>query len=62
MKMMWGVFSNSHQVIEEFDYPKKKDAEELAAKLTADKKQGHPFFLQPIKKPMEKEKEKEKEK
>jgi hypothetical protein len=62
MKIMWGVFSNSHQVIEEFDYPKRKDAEELAAKLTADKKQGHPFFLQPIKKPMEKEKEKEKEK
>jgi hypothetical protein len=62
MKIMWGVFSNSHQVIEEFDYPKKKDAEELAAKLTTDKKQGHPFFLQPIKKPMEKEKEKEKEK
>jgi hypothetical protein len=60
MKIVWGVFSNSHQVIEEFDYPHKKDAEELAAKLTADKKSGHPFFLQPIKKPMEKEKEKEK--
>jgi cobalamin biosynthesis protein CobT len=58
MRVMWGVFSNSHQVIEEFDYPHKKDAEELAAKLTADKKSGHPFFLQPIKKPMDKEKEK----
>jgi len=56
MKVVWGVFSNSHQMVEEFEYPKKKDAEELAAKLTADKKSGHPFFLQPVKKPMEKEK------
>jgi hypothetical protein len=62
MKAMWGVFSNSHQLIEEFEYPKRKDAEEMAAKLTADKKSGHPFFLQPIKKPMEKEEKKEKEK
>jgi hypothetical protein len=60
MKVVWGVFSNSHQMVEEFDYPHKKDAEELAAKLTTDKKSGHPFFLQPVKKPMEKEKEKEK--
>jgi len=56
MKVVWGVFSNSHQMVEEFDYSKRKDAEELAAKLTADKKSGHPFFLQPVKKPMEKEK------
>jgi cobalamin biosynthesis protein CobT len=62
MKAMWGVYSNSHQLVEEFEYPKRKDAEELAAKLTADKKSGHPFFLQPIKKPMEKEEKKEKEK
>jgi len=56
MKVVWGVFSHSHQMVEEFDYPQRKDAEELAAKLTADKKSGHPFFLQPVKKPMEKEK------
>ena len=56
MKVVWGVFSNSHQMVGEFEYPKRKDAEELAAKLTADKKSGHPFFLQPVKKPMEKEK------
>jgi hypothetical protein len=54
MKVVWSVFNNSHQVIEEFDYPHKKEAEELVAKLTADKKSGHPFFLQPVKKPMEK--------
>jgi hypothetical protein len=62
MRQVWAVYSNSHQVIEEFDYPQKKAAEELVAKLTNDKKPGHPFFLQPLKKPMEKEKEKEKEK
>ena len=54
MKVVWGVFSNSHQLVEEFDYPKKKDAEELVAKLTTDKKSGHPFFLQPVKKPLDK--------
>jgi hypothetical protein len=58
MRVVWGVFNNSHQVVQEFDYPNKSDAEELAAKLTADKKSGHPFFLQPVKKPIEKEKEK----
>jgi cobalamin biosynthesis protein CobT len=54
MKVVWGVFSNSHQLVEEFDYPRRKDAEELVAKLTTDKKSGHPFFLQPVKKPMDK--------
>jgi cobalamin biosynthesis protein CobT len=54
MKVVWGVFSNSHQLVEEFDYPRRRDAEELVAKLTADKKSGHPFFLQPVKKPMDK--------
>src|SRR5438874_1472699 len=51
MKVVWGVYSNSHQLVQEFEYPRKKDAEELAAKLTTDKKSGHPFFLQPVKKP-----------
>ena len=58
MRQVWAVYSNSHQVIEEFDYPQKKAAEELVAKLTNDKKPGHPFFLQPLKKPMEMVKEK----
>ncbi len=53
MKVVWGVFNNSHQMIEEFEYPRKKEAEELAAKLSTDKKSGHPFFLQPVKKPLE---------
>jgi hypothetical protein len=53
MKVVWGVFNNSHQVVEEFDYPRKREAEEMVARLTADKKSGHPFFLQPVKKPLE---------
>jgi hypothetical protein len=58
MRVVWGVFNNSHQMVQEFEYPNRADAEEHAAKLTADKKSGHPFFLQPVKKPIEKEKEK----
>ncbi len=57
MRVVWGVFNNSHQMVQEFEYPQKAAAEEVAAKLTADKKSGHPFFLQPVKKPIEKEKE-----
>jgi hypothetical protein len=58
MRVVWGVFNNSHQMVQEFEYPNRSQAEEVAAKLTADKKSGHPFFLQPVKKPIEKEKEK----
>lgn len=61
MRMVWGVFNNSHQMVQEFEYPNKSDAEEAVAKLTTDKKSGHPFFLQPVKKPIEKE-EKDEEK
>jgi hypothetical protein len=58
MRVLWGVFNNSHQMVQEFEYPHKAQAEEVAAKLTGDKKSGHPFFIQPVKKPIEKEKEK----
>jgi len=61
MKVVWGVFNNSNQRVATFDYPKRKDADDLASKLTSDKKATH--FVQPVKEPMEeKEKEKEKEK
>jgi hypothetical protein len=59
MKVVWGVFNNSNQRVATFDYPKRKDADDLASKLTSDKKATH--FVQPVKEPME-EKEKEKEK
>ncbi|MFN4260489.1 MAG: hypothetical protein ACK4RK_14440 [Gemmataceae bacterium] len=55
MKVVWGVFNNSNQRVATFDYPKKHEAEELAAKLTVDKKNIH--FIQPVKEPMEEKKE-----
>lgn len=55
MKIVWAVYSNSHALLEEFPYPQKSEAEAYLAKVTADKKSGGPFFLQPLKKPMEKE-------
>jgi hypothetical protein len=55
MKVVWVVYSNSHQPLEEFPYPKRKDAEAYLDKITNDKKSGGPFFLQPLKKPMDKD-------
>jgi hypothetical protein len=55
MKVVWGVFNNSNQRVATFDYPKRKEADEHAAKLTADKKNTH--FVQPVKEPMEEKKE-----
>jgi cobalamin biosynthesis protein CobT len=58
MRLVWGVFNNSHQCVATYEYPKRKDAESHAAKLTADKKNTH--FVQPVKEPIEEKKEKEK--
>jgi len=55
MKVVWAVFSNSNQRVATFDYPKRKDADDLAAKLTNDKKSTH--FVQPIKEPIEEKKD-----
>jgi recombination DNA repair RAD52 pathway protein len=51
MKVVWGVFNNSNQRVAVYDYPKKKEAEEHAAKLKADKNQT--FFVQPVKEAIE---------
>ena len=56
MRVVWGVFNNSHQMVASYDYPKKGDAEAHAAKLIADKKSTH--FVQPVKEPIEEKKEK----
>jgi hypothetical protein len=56
MKLVWGVFNNSNQRVATFDYPKRKEAEEHAAKLGAAKNPPQSFFIQPIKEPMEDEK------
>lgn len=55
MKVVWGVFNNSNARIATYEYPKRKEAEEHAARLTADKKLTH--FVQPVKEPMEEKKE-----
>jgi hypothetical protein len=57
MKVVWGVFNNSNQRVATFEYPKRKEAEEHAAKLSAAKNPPQPFFIQPIKEPMEDKKE-----
>jgi hypothetical protein len=49
-RVVWGVFNNSHQCVATYEYPKRKEADDHAAKLTADKKSTH--FVQPVKEPM----------
>jgi hypothetical protein len=46
-RLVWLVLDNSHKPVQTFEYPHLHDAEELAAKLTADKKSTH--FVQPVK-------------
>src|SRR5262245_53859064 len=60
MRVVWGVFNNSNACVATYEYPRRKEAEEHAAKLTTDKRSTH--FIQPVKEPMEEKKEKEKEK
>ena len=60
MRVLWGVFNNSHQQVATYDYPKKDEAEAHAARLIADKKTTH--FVQPVKEPIEEKKEDKKEK
>jgi hypothetical protein len=55
MRLVWGVFSNSNQRVATFDYPKRQEAEEYAAKLSADKKAT--FFVQPVKEAIEEKKD-----
>ena len=54
MKMVWGVFNNSSVRVATYEYPRRQEAEEHAARLTADKKSTH--FVQQVKEPMEEEK------
>jgi hypothetical protein len=55
MKVVWGVFNNSNQRVAVYEYPKRKEADDHAARLTADKKSTH--FVQAVKEPMEEKKE-----
>jgi cobalamin biosynthesis protein CobT len=56
MRVIWGVFSNSHQMVASYEYPKRGEADAHAARLTADKRSTH--FVQPVKEPIPEEKEK----
>jgi hypothetical protein len=55
MKVVWGVFNNSNQRVATYGYPQKKQAEDHAAKLMADKRSTH--FVQPVKEPFEEKKD-----
>jgi hypothetical protein len=55
MKVVWGVFNNANQRIATFDYPKRQEAEEHAARMKAEK--NATFFIQPVKEPLEDKKE-----
>jgi hypothetical protein len=50
-KVVWVVLDNSSKPIQTFPYPQKKEADDLAAKLAADKKST--YFVQPKKEAME---------
>jgi hypothetical protein len=55
LKLVWGVFNNSNVRVATYEYRQKPEAEEHAARLTADKKSTH--FVQPVKEPIEEKKE-----
>jgi cobalamin biosynthesis protein CobT len=56
MRVVWGVFNNSNQMVASYEYPKKSEAEAHAARLMADKRSTH--FVQPVKEAIEEKKEK----
>ena len=56
MRVVWGVFSNSNQCVATYEYPKRKDADAHAARLSSEKRTT--FFVQPVKEPIEEKKEK----
>jgi cobalamin biosynthesis protein CobT len=56
MRVMWGVYNNSNQMVASYEYAKKGEAEAHAARLMADKRSTH--FIQPVKEPIEEKKEK----
>jgi hypothetical protein len=56
MRVIWGVFNNSHQMVASYEYPKRHEADAHAARLMTDKRSTH--FVQPVKEPIVEEKEK----
>ncbi len=60
MRVVWGVFNNSHQMVAQYDYPQKAEAEAEAERRMTEKKSTH--FVQPVKEPIEEKKDDKKEK
>ena len=58
MRVVWGVFNNSHQMVATYEYPKMADAQAHAVRLTTEKRNTH--FVQPVKEPIVEEKEADK--
>jgi hypothetical protein len=58
MRVVWGVFNNSHQMVASYEYPKRSDADAHAVRLTTEKRNTH--FVQPVKEPIVEEKEADK--
>ena len=55
MRLVWGVFDNSNRCVATYDYPKKKDADDHAARLTTGPGKTH--FVQPVKEAIAEKKE-----
>ena len=55
LKVIWGVFNNANQCVARYEYPKKHEADQHAARLQSEKSQT--FFVQPIKEPIEDKKD-----
>lgn len=55
MRVVWGVFNNSNARVQTFPYPQRKEADEFAARMMAEK--NSTFFVQLVKEPIEEKKE-----
>jgi hypothetical protein len=56
VKVVWGVFNNSNQRVATFEYKKKAEADEHAAKLKAESKTNQTYFVNPVREPIEEKK------
>jgi hypothetical protein len=54
MRVVWGVFDNANKCVATYEYPRRGDADDHAARLTSDKRNTH--FVQPVKEPIEEKK------
>jgi hypothetical protein len=54
-KVVWVVYDNSSKRIATYEYPKKQEADEHAARLKEEKKMT--YYVQPLKEPIEEKKE-----